>query len=106
MTLRGPTTWVGGVLAAGHRGGWLVPILALVCAPIGAVLATWLGMQPIAPGTSVRVASIPSLLAALDDPSAQKKGCYRVASGWIGPRRGTSTPRGVVGAAFKSQHVV
>ena len=98
MTLRGPPTLVGGVLTAGHRGGWLVAIFALVCAPIGAALATWLGMQPIAPGTSIRVTSIPSLLAALDDNAVTEivvaNGTYRVSpassqrtdSLWIGAR--------------------
>ena len=50
MILRGASTRVGGALTAGHRGGWRVPILALVCAPIVAALATWLGMQPIVLG--------------------------------------------------------
>ena len=53
MTLRGVSTRVGGALTAGHRGGWLVPILALACAPVGAALATWLGMQPIVLGLGI-----------------------------------------------------
>ena len=98
MTLRGPPTWVGGVLTAGHRGGWLVAILALVCAPIVAALATWLGMQPIAPGTSVRVTSIPALLTALANNALSEivvaNGTYAVSTAgsqgsnslWIGSR--------------------
>ena len=62
------------------------------------MLATWLGMQPIAPGTSIRVTSIPSLLAALDDNSVTDivvaNGTYRVSTAssqrtdslWIGAR--------------------
>ena len=53
MILRGASTAVGGALTAGHRGRWLVAILALVCAPIVAALATWLRMQPIVLGLGI-----------------------------------------------------